>query len=202
MSEQDQNSELELRQSMRAQLEREQETKARIYVASLSDYNSGRLHGKWVEANQEVDALQAEIQEMLLRSPEPTAEEWAIHDFEGFGEWHPHESESITTVSAVAQGIAENGLAFAGWASRCNASEANELAKFDEAYRGDWQSIEAYADELLDDVGARASLEAVPEWLQPYVSLDVGAFARDLELSGDITAIEHANGVWIFDGTI
>ena len=37
----------------------------RIYVASLSDYNAGILHGVWLDAAQEPDELQAHIDLML-----------------------------------------------------------------------------------------------------------------------------------------
>lgn len=52
----------------------------RIYVASLSDYNAGRLHGSWLDANQPVDQLNDGVQAMLASSTEPLAEEYAIHD--------------------------------------------------------------------------------------------------------------------------
>ena len=45
-------------------------------------------------------------------SPEPLAEEWAIHDYEGFGSLRLSESESFQTVSAIAAGIAKHGGAF------------------------------------------------------------------------------------------
>src|SRR5436189_4774564 len=57
----------------------------RIYAATLSDYNAGRLHGAWIDADQDPEELQAEIDAMLAKSAEPVAEEWAIHDYEGFG---------------------------------------------------------------------------------------------------------------------
>ena len=53
---------------------------------------------------------------MLACSPEPVAEEWAIHDFKGFGLAYISEYESPETVSRLARGIAEHGLAFAAWA--------------------------------------------------------------------------------------
>ena len=62
----------------------------RIYVACLASYNAGILHGKWIEATADADELKARVQAMLDRSPEPYAEEWAIHDYEGFdrlSEW-------------------------------------------------------------------------------------------------------------------
>ena len=36
----------------------------RIYVASLSDYNAGHLHGRWIDADQDPDAIREEIAAM------------------------------------------------------------------------------------------------------------------------------------------
>jgi antirestriction protein len=63
----------------------EQRLTPRIYVASLSDYNAARLHGRWIDATQDREAILAEIQTMLAESPEAIAEEFAIHDFDDFG---------------------------------------------------------------------------------------------------------------------
>ena len=69
-------------------------------MASLSDYTVGRLHGRWIDATQDREAIFDEIQAMLAESPEAIAEEFAIHDFDDFGgirlgEWedvdHLHE---------------------------------------------------------------------------------------------------------------
>ena len=56
----------------------------RIYVACLAAYNNGHLHGRWIDANQDPDAIQVEISAMLAASPIADAEEWAIHDYEGY----------------------------------------------------------------------------------------------------------------------
>jgi antirestriction protein len=37
------------------------QTTPKIYVACLAAYNSGILHGKWIEANQEAEVIQSEI---------------------------------------------------------------------------------------------------------------------------------------------
>jgi len=55
-----------------------------IYVADLSAYNNGILHGIWINALDEVDEIQDQINAMLEKSPEEYAEEYAIHDYEGF----------------------------------------------------------------------------------------------------------------------
>ena len=56
----------------------------RIYVACLAAYNNGYLHGAWIEADQDADEIRDEIAAMLARSPIEHAEEYAIHDYEGF----------------------------------------------------------------------------------------------------------------------
>ena len=62
----------------------------RIYVASLSDYNDGRLEGKWFDLSDYPDGsdLMMAIQEMLDEITEKyndgeVREEWAVHDYEG-----------------------------------------------------------------------------------------------------------------------
>ena len=79
----------------------------RIYVACLAAYNNGKLHGAWIDANQDAEDLQKAVQKMLSQSPEPGAEEWAIHDYEAFDGVEIHESESFETVSALARFIEE-----------------------------------------------------------------------------------------------
>lgn len=184
------------------QLSREAEPSQgpRIYAASLSDYNDGRLYGAWLSADADPDDLAAGISAMLERSPTPGAEEWAIHDYEGFGPLRLGEYEDLATISQIGQGIAEHGPAFAHWAAICGTSDQEELARFDDVYLGQWESVGAYAEELLEDLGIDDLIErSVPEHLQAYVTVDVEGFARDLEYSGDITASEGDNGVYLFD---
>lgn len=177
------------------------EVNPQIYVASLSDYNAGYLHGAWIEAGQEPVAIQEAIEQMLRASPtDPHAEEWAIHDFEGFNGLHLGEWEDLGYVSRVAQGIKAHGLAFAHWATL--AATDDELGRFADAYLGHWPSIEAYAAEILEEAGVDRQLDtAVPEHLRPYVTLDAAGFGRDLELSGDVVASRAGDGVYLFSGS-
>jgi antirestriction protein len=185
-----------------SRLEPEQQSKLspRVYVASLSDYNAGRLHGAWINADQPADGLQVAVSEMLAASPEPIAEEWAIHDYEDFGSVRLSEYEDLVSVSRLGRGIAKHGRPFAAWAATRDSFDGEALDEFEEGYLGTYDSIEAYAEQLLDDVGATAELSKVPEWLQPYLSLDVAAFANDLVLGGDVRAVADDEGVHVFDG--
>lgn len=177
----------------------------RIYAASLSDYNDGILHGAWLDAAVEPNELHEGIAAMLAASPTATktgqpAEEWAIHDFEEFGPLRLGEYQSVEWTTAVARGIAEHGPAFAAWASQVD-SDQDRLGQFEKCYLGEWESVEAYAESFLEDIGATAAVSKLDDWLQGYIDLDVAGFARDLELGGDITAVEKSDGgVWVFDG--
>jgi antirestriction protein len=83
-----------------------------IYVASLLDYNNGILHGAWIPVGASADALLLEILAMLSISPttrrtgEP-AEEWAIHDYEGFGDRRLDPHESLEDMAATALALAD-----------------------------------------------------------------------------------------------
>jgi len=184
-------------------VEQQTELAPRIYMASLSDYNAGVLHGEWLEASSDVEAMEEGVQSMLASSPSPGAEEWAIHDYEGFGPVCLSEYESLSTVAILARGIAEHGAAFAHWAALVGTSDPGDLERFEDAYLGQAESIEGFAEELLDDLGVLRQLDDVlPEHLQPYVKFDVAGFARDLELSGDVVTSESSEGVYVFSGAM
>src|SRR6476620_9939102 len=132
--------------------ERAPRTAPRIYVASLSDYNDGRLHGCWLDATVGDEELQAGIDHMLATSREPHAEEWAIHDYEGFGMVHLGEYESIDTIAQLAQGIEQHGPEFAAWADHVGHTSADALGRFEDAFLGTWASRKDYAESLIDDL--------------------------------------------------
>ncbi|MEN4475706.1 antirestriction protein ArdA [Mycolicibacterium cosmeticum] len=174
-----------------------------IYVASLADYNNGRLHGQWLNAAREPEAIHADITAMLARSREPGAEEFAIHDYEQFGLWKVGEYDSIEQVSQVARGIAEHGYAFAAWADVFDGEPASfDTDSFQEAYLGHYHSVTDYVEQMADDFGYDDSLAILPEALRPYVRFDYEALARDIETSGEIAAVrDPQGGIWLFRTT-
>ena len=150
-------------------------TGPRIYVASLADYNAGRLNGIWIDAAQDADAIQTEVSAMLKASPEPNAEEWAIHDYElggiKIGEW-----ESFEKISTWAAGIAEHGAAYAAWVS--NDSDYNaEVSDFEEAYQGEFSSHEVFAMESYDGIYSEKELGPLAMYI------DWEAVGRDLVIN-------------------
>lgn len=78
----------------------------RVYIACLAAYNNGHLHGDWFDCDFE---LNDNIQKVLKTSPIPNAEEWAIHDHEGFGSYSISEYHGIDELVEIADLIAEHG---------------------------------------------------------------------------------------------
>lgn len=182
-----------------ARPEKEQrEVVARIYVASLSDYNAGHLHGAWVDAAQDEEQLWAAVNDMLAASRELHAEEFAIFDYDGFWPLRLGEYESLANVSRIARGIAEHGPAFAHFA---NLDDVDDLDSFEDHYIGHFENLETYGESVLDDFGFEEELEKLtPDLIAPYVSVDVPAFARDLELSSIIATSAGDGGIYVFRG--
>lgn len=170
----------------------------RIYVASLSDYNAGRLHGVWIVLSDGIDACWRTIEAMLASSPEPGAEEWAIHDYEDFGPVRLHEFENLEMVTKLAQGIARHGEAYACWADHLGSSSWDELDRFEEVFRGTFTDVRQCADDLLDNLGIDLDPNSwAPSLIAAYVRIDVDAFAHDLQHI--FTVCEGHEGVHIFD---
>lgn len=165
------------------------ELKPSIYVACLGAYNNGYLHGKWLDAAQDVDALYAEIKNILASSPILDAEEFAIHDYEGFGGIPIDEYTSIDTVSSLAGFVAEHGelgaavLAHAGG----DIDEARRL--LDDCYHGGVDSEEDFAISFAEDT------MTIPDYLGYYI--DYEKMARDLFIS-NYFSIEINHKTYVF----
>lgn len=171
-------------------------TNARIYVACLASYNAGTLYGKWIDANQTTEEIHADISAMLRGSPEAGAEEWAVHDFEGFGEISLSEWPEISRVSKIASLIEDHGDAFPLWYTSQDGQnvDVEELEeKFLEQWQGAHDSKEAFADYLLDSTG---QLSELPEFARRYFNFE--SYARDLELSGDYSFVRANGQVYAF----
>jgi antirestriction protein len=82
----------------------------RIYVACLAAYNSGWLHGAWIAVEDDADAVWAAIAAMLKASPVAGAEEFAIHDYEGFGGVEIAEYAGVDRVVEIAGFLRERGV--------------------------------------------------------------------------------------------
>ena len=180
-----------------------------IYVASLSDYNAGRLVGFWLsldECGNDPDTVGETIAEFLasLGTDEvgSVREEYAIHDYDGpigslantLGEY-----PSLSTVCVIAEAIdsGADSAAVLAYIEHVGASdiEWDRFAEvFEDSYKGEWSSLADYAYDLEESCG---SLVSVPEHLEAFIDWD--RYARDLELAGDYwTAPADMGNVFVF----
>jgi antirestriction protein len=204
----------------------------RVYVASLSDYNNGCLHGAWIdltgkdadEINQEINAILAKSKfpnvyrqdcecrecghtwtrdareinreticpecesngNIMCSAQYPSAEEWAIHDYDGFGGYKINEYTSVDELVRLTEVIDENAEAFLLYASDVGLDYAIE--NFEEAFQGEHDSELDFTYQLVDDLGY---LEQMPENLRGY--FDYEAFKHDLFIN-DYTSERLDNG--------
>ena len=159
-----------------------------LYRAPLSDNIGGRLHGVWIDcAGKDEAEIFAEIKAMLSLSSEEIAEEYAIHDYEGFGGLKISEYAGVVQIVAFAALIETHGEAITHFISHFGMSKEGAAEAFESSYCGHHESFREFSDDLFDEVYAHD----IPEGLRCYI--DYAAFARDLEI-GDYTAIEASHG--------
>ena len=125
---------------------------------------------------------------MLEKSPIIGAEEWAIHDYEEFGEISLDEYENLETVSGIALFLEEHGVIGADLlAHHCNNLE--EATQAMEEYCGCYDSERDYAKELME------SCYDIPDHLVNYIDYD--AFARDIFIC-DYYSIKCGGSLHVF----
>lgn len=159
----------------------------RIYVACLAAYNDGHLHGAWIDAAQEPWAIYDAVRVMLAASPAEDAEEWAIHDYEGFGGIRIEEYASFDRVSELAAFIVEHGEIGAALLDHYSGDLDVAREALADRYLGAHASLADYVQELTEET------TAIPHALRYYV--DYQAMARDAEMNGDLFTVSTARDV-------
>lgn len=165
----------------------------RIYVACLAAYNNGYLHGVWIDAAQGESHIWERTRVMLKGSPIEGAEEWAIHDYEGFEGAPIGEYTAFETVEKRAQFIEVHGELGGKILADC-ACDMQEAERYLEHYQGEYESLADYARHSLESSGPTIS-----ENLAPYI--DYERMGEDFRLGGDITHLRaSSNRLHIFAG--
>jgi len=187
----------------------------RVYFASLSDYNNGRLHGVWVDLEGlDETEIQDEINAMLRTSRYPNvvhkcsecngggtscgvcgvcggkgeyhgAEEWAIHEYENMQDMG--ENPSLSDLVEYARLKDEHGDAWDAYVECVGKQYATE-DDFQEKYAGEADSERDWVEQWIDDSGM---LEGVSDSLTRYFDYD--AYLRDMRMGGELS-FERING--------
>lgn len=153
----------------------------KIYVADLAAYNNGHLHGVWIDATLDLEDIQQQVNTMLAASPVDDAEEYVIHDHEGFGSYGLGEYTGLEMAHEVALFIEEYPEFGSELLSHFgDLDDAKEAAQ--DSYCGSHSSLADYAQELTEGT------TEIPESLRHYI--DYQSMARDMRLNGDVFTIE------------
>jgi antirestriction protein len=160
-----------------------------IYIACLSSYNSGILHGKWIVPSTDEQELQDQIDSILKTSKQPFAEEWAVHDYNYFH--NLGEYPSIEDICKVQEAIEKHGYELVNAYLEYN-NDVDSLDDIEYSYKGHYDSFQDYAEDYLEDCD---EFNMIPEHLQCY--FDFERYARNLEQSYYVVKSSN-HGVYIF----
>ena len=143
-------------------------TNPKIYVADLAAYNAGKLRGIWIDATQEPDEIKAQVQAMLAESPEPVADEHAIHDTDGFEGAFISEWANFEDVHQITLLIEEHGALGAELLNHWN-NDVDEVRRLfeDGYYLGVWERVADYVQEVTEET------TEIPGHLSGYIDYDV-----------------------------
>lgn len=161
--------------------------KHKIYIACLAAYNSGHLHGKWVEPADTVEGLQEQIDEVLKSSPIEDAEEWAIHDYDGF--YNLGENPDLKDIAKLAEVYNEEGQDKIDDFLEYFIIE--ELDSLEDSYQGQYQDFSAFAQEM-----AEMCIEGFNDNSTLARYFDYEAWERDLSYEYNIGSNGHVWGRW------
>jgi antirestriction protein len=162
-----------------------------MYVACLASYNNGGSHGVWIDATQEVEEVLEQITTMLSNSPEPGAEEYAIHDCDGFHGLTIERHADIEDVHEKAMFILEQGELGAKLITYYGGDLEDAQEALNEDYHGEYENELDYATAFFDE----CYLETVPDTVRYYIDYD--SFKTDIFID-DCFSIEVGGKSHIF----
>lgn len=165
----------------------------RAWVGCLACYNSGRLRGAWITAEEMADEIAAEavtFKGLGVAAQYPDGAPFTACAVCGGDEWDLMDSENIPTSVAYLRGFMENAetlaemdeehlerlQVLAGWLG--SSTSLGDLLEYDEEhYCGQWAQFQEYAEQFADEVGL---LDDVRQEIANY--FDWESWSRDLEI--------------------
>lgn len=166
-------------------------TERRVWVGCLACYNEGRLNGEWMDPQDGPEWTCKRNTDLY-----PHEETW-VFDIEGFPEnreMSPFEAAELDAQLTDDEAYAESrGIPWEAVVAYRNEVGEGDVSNIADAYYGEWDSLEAWADDFLTETG---TLNAIPEELRMY--FDVAAWARDAAY--DMHVLDAPDGgKYIFD---
>jgi len=188
-------------------------TSPRIYVADLAAYNAGHLHGRWIdldetttqdELQEQVDAILAEGTRLYCHETLSVHEEYAIHDYEGFGPIRVGEYDSLDTIVSHVERMGDEPAKFFAYVDAMGSHYADQYDP--ETVEGPYESEVDYAYQWLDaaigtdDVVEWARENGMPEALTYGLKFDPEAFMYALKCNSAISFGTYDGAVYAVEG--
>lgn len=165
----------------------------RVWIGCLACYNAGNLRGDWYDADAAGDVTPEELHGGATHHKNL----WCM-DTDGFPapwakEMGPTEAHDIDAALAKVEDDGADVGAFAAWVKHGN-GEIDDVDGFRDAYCGEHESEEAYAEELAEELGL---IPLGAKW--PLNCIDWEAAARE-KFCGDYWSESVAGGraVYVF----
>lgn len=165
----------------------------RVFVRDLAGYASGKSRGAWITPTSDAEENDRLVRGVLGEE----VDEWAVHDYDDFPDLG--ETPGAETLASVVELIEEHGSDAVGAAlSYYGGHDVDHARKvlnegFREYDEPQEKALELYAEELAEE-GVLSK-----DHLLQYV--DFEAVGRDLDLGGDVNAVEHKGKTFIFQRT-
>ena len=119
----------------------------------------------------------------------PSAEEWAVHDYDNMVDLGEYPAVAEISIHGQAIALADEPAAYLAYFDH-----VGDCENFEEAWNGEWDSEQAFAEELIEDMGMVHG--GANELIAQY--FDYEAWTRDLFMS-DYFSTECPNGgVYVF----
>ncbi|MGL5032628.1 MAG: antirestriction protein ArdA [Microcystaceae cyanobacterium] len=133
-----------------------------IWAGCQAAYNSGHLHGKWIDATQEEDDIWTEIKAMLAESPVSylyECEEWYVGDTQDFNDVTI--GTNVSKISEIAQAIKKYGEGMSIFLKH-----GCEISNFESSYKGCYKSEQDFVYKEWEKSGKWGQLKeiGVEEW--------------------------------------
>ncbi len=164
---------------------------AQIYVGTYAKYNNGNLFGAWLELENFTD-LDDFLEECKKLHEDEADPEFMFQDYEGFPSKFYGESHIDPEVWEWLELDEDDRKLTELYWEYC--SDDATIKQVRERFYGKFDNRAHWAEDYLESTGA---LSTVPENMRSYFDYD--SFARDCQLNGDLTFVEHESDTYVFN---
>jgi antirestriction protein len=163
-----------------------------IWCGTYAKYNAGNLDGQWFDLEDYAD--KDELYAAFQAYHGPGEHEFMFNDHQDIP--GKYVGESFISPDVWDEWVSlDNDDKELLEVYQDNIDGSATLAQAQEAFEGKCESKEDWAQDYWENTGL---IESIPDSLQSYI--DYASYARDCEMSGDITFVERGyHDVWVFN---